>query len=79
MKRSRNVQGFSLKARWGKQINSVLSTREQGEAAKPGRGGDSLFVLPRFSPKNTRYEFHGNGGRDESVTFTRSSISKYNR
>lgn len=45
MKRSRNVQGLSLKARWGKQINSVLSTREQGEAAKPGRGGNSLSYL----------------------------------
>ena len=66
------------KARCRKQINSTLSTREQGDAAKRGRGGDSLVCLPLFSPKNTRYEFHGNRWWDESVTFTRSPFSNYN-
>lgn len=72
------LMASARKARWGKQINSVLSTREQGDAAKRGRGGDSLFCLPLFSPKNTSYEFHGNGWWNESVTFTRSPFSKYN-
>lgn len=47
MKRSRNVQGFSLKARWGKQINPMLSTREQGEAAK--QAGEGILCLSYLS------------------------------
>lgn len=63
--------------RWRKQINLTLSTREQNNAAKLVRRGDPLFLLPLFTPKNTSYEFHGNGWWTESATFTRSPFFKY--
>lgn len=63
--------------RWRKQINLTLSAREQNNAAKLVRRGDPLFLLPLFTPKNTSYEFHGNGWWTESATFTRSPFFKY--
>jgi hypothetical protein len=67
---SRNLQSFSWEDQMGKQINSMLSTREQVSAAKLHRGETSLFSLPLFLSKNTRYEFHGNRWWNESVTST---------
>lgn len=78
MKRSRNVQGFSLEGQMGEANKFSAFNREQGNAAKLGRGGDSLCFLPLFSPKNTIYEFHGNGWWNESITFTRSPFFEYN-
>lgn len=78
MKRSRNVQGFRLEGQMGEANKFNAFSREQGNAAKLGRGGDSLCFLPLFSPKNTIYEFHGKGWWNESVAFTRSPFFKYN-
>lgn len=72
------LRASAWKARCGKQINSTLSTREQGEAAKWGRRGDSVVCFSLFSPKNTSYDFHRSGWWNESVTLTRSPFSKYN-
>lgn len=53
--------------------------KRAGRGCQTGRGGDSLFVLPLFSPKNTSYEFHGSRWQNESVTITRSPLFKYHR